>query len=123
MLFFIRAKSQSYKREQISSEPAEVVVDFAYTKQVLPPLSHNEAKIQKSLSPREKAILAGLSKGLSNKEIAGILHLQEQTVKNYLSNLYRKLGIHDRVEAVFFAVRTGLNEKEPSDISNEDQEF
>jgi DNA-binding NarL/FixJ family response regulator len=121
MLFFLRVKSRNYISEQISSEPAEVVGDFAYTKQVLPPLSHNEAKIQKSLSAREQAVLAGLAKGLSNKEIASDLNLQEQTVKNYLSNLYRKLGIHDRVEAVFFAIRAGLNEKEPSDISHEDQ--
>ncbi len=121
MLFFLRVKSRSYMSGQISSEAAEVVGDFAYTKQVLPPLSHNEAKIQKSLSAREQAVLAGLAQGLSNKEIASDLNLQEQTVKNYLSNLYRKLGIHDRIEAVFFAIRAGLNEKEPSDISHEDQ--
>jgi len=122
MLFFIRAKSQSYKREQISCEAAEgAAKEFAYSKQVLSPLSYHEAKIQKSLSAREQAVLAGLAKGLSNKEIASDLNLQEQTVKNYLSNLYRKLGIHDRVEAVFFAIRAGLNEKEPSDISHEDQ--
>lgn len=119
---FLRSKPRSDMSEQISSEAGEKEAEeFEYTKQVLPSLSIHEAEIQESLSAREQAILAGLAKGLSNKQIASDLHLQEQTVKNYLSNLYRKLGIHDRVEAVFFAIRAGLNEKEPSDISHEDQ--
>lgn len=54
------------------------------------------------LPPREKEILLLLAQGYSNKEIAYQLHLQEQTVKNYLHSLYSKLGIHDRVSAALF---------------------
>jgi len=62
------------------------------------------------LPPREREILLYLAKGLSNKEIAYKLRLQEQTVKNYIHDLYNKLGIHDRVSAALFVNRIQNNE-------------
>lgn len=50
------------------------------------------------LTPREHDLVALVMKGLSNKEIAGHLHLGEQTVKNALFTLYQKLGIASRGE-------------------------
>ena len=52
------------------------------------------------LTSRERQLLALLSRGLSNKEIAGEFGIKEQTVKNYLRPLYDKLGVHDRVSAL-----------------------
>lgn len=52
---------------------------------------------------REKELLALLRKGWGNKQIAGELHLEVQTVRNYLRPLYAKLGIHSRPEAVAWA--------------------
>ncbi len=48
------------------------------------------------LSPREQNILPLLAKGMTNKEIAAVLGLSDVTVKNYLHNLFRKLGITRR---------------------------
>lgn len=52
------------------------------------------------LSNREQEILMLVGKGLSNKEIAAKVFMAEQTVKNYLSSIYSRLGVHDRVNAI-----------------------
>jgi two-component system nitrate/nitrite response regulator NarL len=52
------------------------------------------------LSGREEIILAQVSKGLTNKEIARALNLREKTVKHYMTNIMQKLGVRNRLEAV-----------------------
>ena len=53
-----------------------------------------------NLSSREEIILAQVSKGLTNKEIARALNLREKTVKHYLTHIMQKLGVGNRYEAV-----------------------
>jgi LuxR family maltose regulon positive regulatory protein len=62
------------------------------------------------LSERELSILMALGEGMSNKQIAGQLWLAEQTVKFHLTNIYRKLNVSTRTEAVNAAYRRGLLE-------------
>jgi DNA-binding NarL/FixJ family response regulator len=62
------------------------------------------------LSERELAILSALGEGMSNKQIARQLWLAEQTVKFHLTNIYRKLNVSTRTEAVNAAYRHGLLE-------------
>jgi len=62
------------------------------------------------LSDRELSILAAVGEGLSNKQIAKQLWLAEQTVKFHLTNVYRKLGVSTRTEAINAAYRSGLLE-------------
>ena len=52
------------------------------------------------LSNREREILMFVAEGLSNKEIAAKVCMAEQTIKNYLSSIYSRLGVHDRVHAI-----------------------
>jgi two-component system NarL family response regulator len=59
-------------------------------------------------SPREREVLALISQGRSNKEIAGSLGLSEDTVKRHVSNVMEKLGASDRAQAVTEAIRRGL---------------
>jgi DNA-binding NarL/FixJ family response regulator len=55
------------------------------------------------LSRREREILRHLAKGLDNKQIAETLFLADQTVKNHISVIYSKLGVHDRVKLAMLA--------------------
>ncbi len=57
-----------------------------------------------TLSLREREILRLVSEGLSNKEIALKLHLSVQTVKVYLTRIFHKLGVRNRVEAAQYAI-------------------
>ena len=60
------------------------------------------------LTEREVGILQALARGLSNKQLAQELVVTEQTVKFHLSNVYRKLGVSNRAEAVGYAHRHGI---------------
>jgi DNA-binding NarL/FixJ family response regulator len=59
------------------------------------------------LSPREIEILGYVSQGLSNKEISSILRISDQTVKNNITSILRKLHVNDRTQAVIYALRHG----------------
>ena len=53
-----------------------------------------------ALTDREKEICTMLAKGLTNKQIAEALYISEGTVKNYISSIYDKTGIHDRAKLI-----------------------
>lgn len=60
------------------------------------------------VSEREREILKLIAEGLTNKEIAEKLFLSVKTVQAHRANLMRKLGLHDRVELVKYALRKGI---------------
>jgi len=53
-----------------------------------------------SISPREQQVLQLVSAGLSNREIAARFSISASTVKTHLENIYRKLGVNSRTQAV-----------------------
>ena len=65
------------------------------------------------LSAREIEVLDCVAQGLSNKEIADELYVTEQTVKNHMTSVLRKLDVNDRVQAVLYAVKNGWMEIGP----------
>jgi len=62
------------------------------------------------LTAREVEILKMVATGMANKQIAYKLGISEKTVRNHVSNMYEKLDIYDRAQAVLYAVRKGLVE-------------
>ncbi len=61
-----------------------------------------------TLTHREKAVLAYLTQGCRNRDIAHYLSITEQTVKNHLRAIYDKIGVSDRLELVLYAIHQGL---------------
>jgi DNA-binding NarL/FixJ family response regulator len=70
-------------------------------------LSRSNGKRRFHLSPREREILALLSKGLSGEEAAHQLHLSPETVRTHVRNAMNKLGASTRVHAVALALQRG----------------
>jgi pimeloyl-ACP methyl ester carboxylesterase/DNA-binding CsgD family transcriptional regulator len=56
-----------------------------------------------ALSAREREVLALIAEGLSNTEVAERLHISEKTVRNHASNIFDKLGVWSRAQAIVFA--------------------
>jgi DNA-binding NarL/FixJ family response regulator len=63
--------------------------------------------IYSPLSPRELEVLELVAAGRTNKEIAVLLDISNQTVKNHVSSILRKLAVNDRTQAVVYAMRRG----------------
>jgi len=76
------------------------------------------------LSPREMEILKQIAEGNSNKRIANTLNIGEQTIKNHITSIMRKLNANDRTHAVVLAMRNGwLNIEEVSDQPAEEADL
>src|SRR6266568_1914402 len=92
--------------EKIFSRPAvasKVLAEFRELSVYGPGSTHVFAP----LSPREVQILDNIAQGMTNKEVAYALAISEQTVKNHMSSILRKLSVNDRTQAVVYAIRQG----------------
>jgi two-component system, NarL family, response regulator DevR len=85
----------------------ESLLDAAATDRVLERLRRGDAKDPRlgRLTPQEHRILELIAEGFTNRQIADQLFLAEKTVKNYVSNLLAKLGMHRRTQAAVFYTR------------------
>jgi two-component system response regulator DegU len=92
----------------------EEVLDAGELEKWLEPESESEHSFYSELgdpyeplSKREMEVLAQLTRGMSNKEIANELGISHQTVKNHVTSILRKLGVEDRTQATLYALRRG----------------
>jgi DNA-binding NarL/FixJ family response regulator len=60
------------------------------------------------LTPRQLTIVHEVAAGATNRDVAGLLHMREDTVKHHLSSIYDKCGVSNRVELAMFAINHGL---------------
>jgi DNA-binding NarL/FixJ family response regulator len=93
----------------------DALVDPAVTRRLVERWAELEARsrppapvVDDGLTDREREVLAGLARGLSNRDLAARLFLSEATVKSHVSNLLTKLGVGSRVQAVILAYERGV---------------
>jgi DNA-binding NarL/FixJ family response regulator len=60
------------------------------------------------LTSRELSVLRLMAEGLRHKEIARELGISQRTVGNHIANIYNKLGIDDRAQAIVYAIKKGI---------------
>ncbi len=65
---------------------------------------------EEGLTKREMEVLKLIAEGLYNKEIADKLSISEKTVKNHVSNIFRKINVSDRTQAAVYAIKSGFVE-------------
>jgi DNA-binding NarL/FixJ family response regulator len=90
----------------LSPSVTRLVID-RMAQQPLPELA-NQAKLNE-LTPREREVLELVARGLSNREIATELFVEESTVRTHVKRIQMKLQLRDRVQIVIFAYETGMS--------------
>lgn len=87
----------------------ESIIDRLVAGDLIKTLAESKApESTERLTAREAEILRYLSVGLNTRDIAGTLTIAPKTVRSHVSNLFRKLGVSNRTEAVIKAIRLGL---------------
>jgi DNA-binding NarL/FixJ family response regulator len=71
-------------------------------------LIEQDRSITNNLTIREIEVLKQIAEGLINKEIAKNLFISEKTVKNHISNIFKKLGVNDRTQAAIYAFKHNI---------------
>jgi DNA-binding NarL/FixJ family response regulator len=109
----LKLGASAFISKRVEPEELPRALTAAHEETVTKPIGRSEnglmrAVRQAGLTSRELEILRALSGGHSNKAIAKLLWLAEQTVKFHLTNIYRKLNVSSRTEAVHWAYRHGL---------------
>lgn len=98
----------------------EACIDVAAGKMVFPFIDVRNLQNDpiQMLSRKERAMLEALSQGLTNKELSKELDITINTVKFHLSNLYEKLGVKNRAQAIafFYSSRLGVERKSDDGI-------
>lgn len=111
----VKAGADGYLSKGASKDSViQAIKDVSQGRAVLDPnvtegiFGRISGKNAQALSDRELTVLQELSHGKSTREVADHIHVSEETVKTYLKQIFRKLNVHDRTEAVAEAFRRGL---------------
>ena len=72
--------------------------------------NNNIDRVEDNLTKREIEVLKLIAEGLFNKEIAYMLNISEKTVKNHVSNIFKKINVSDRTQAADYAIKNNFVE-------------
>lgn len=108
----VRAGARGYLSKNASREEIVAAIETVagggtyFAERIIKWMAEREAR--SSLSAREIEILEMVSRGLTNKEIAGVLQISHYTVRNHINHISAKLQVADRTEAATVALRQGI---------------
>lgn len=86
-------------------------IDFTMVPMLNEKIAQEKEKVEEEkLTRREIEVLKLLAEGLFNKEIAYKLSISEKTVKNHVSNIFKKIGVFDRTQAAVYAIKNNIVE-------------
>ena len=114
------AEPEELRRAVEAAHRGEVMLCPIIAKKVLEHFSGDPKPRQpglpyEQLTQRELQVLQLAADGLSNKEIALRLVISEKTVKNHIANIFSKLNVNDRTQAILYALRQGLVAMSPGE--------
>ena len=128
----MRAGARGYVLKEAEPEELRRAIEAAYRGEVLlgpiiagkvlehfgrDPKRQQPGLLYEELTQRELQVLQLAADGLRNKEIAGKLIVSEKTVKSHIANIFSKLQVNDRTQAILYALRTGLVTISPAETS------
>jgi len=105
------AESAVLKKAIYTVNSGEKYIDYSMVPILNEKLAQeNEKQEDEKLTRREVEVLKLLAEGLFNKEIAYKLSISEKTVKNHVSNIFKKIGVFDRTQAAVYAIKNNIVE-------------
>ncbi len=105
------AESAVLKKAIYKIYSGENYIDFTMVPLLNEKTAQEKEKVEEEkLTRREIEVLKLLAEGLFNKEIAYKLSISEKTVKNHISNIFKKIGVFDRTQAAVYAIRNNIVE-------------
>lgn len=105
------ADSAVLKKAIFKVHSGEQYIDFTMVPLLNEKIAQEKEKIEdEKLTRREIEVLKLLAEGLFNKEIAYKLSISEKTVKNHVSNIFKKIGVFDRTQAAVYAIKNNIVE-------------
>jgi two-component system NarL family response regulator len=107
------AEPEELRRAVVAAQRGEVMLCPIIASKVLDHFRVEAGSVSRplpyeQLTRRELEVLQSAADGLTNKEIAERLFITEKTTKNHISNIFSKLNVNDRTQAILYALRQGL---------------
>lgn len=103
------AESAILKKAIYKVYSGENYIDFTMVPLLNEKIAQEKEKVEEDkLTRREIEVLKLLAEGLFNKEIAYKLSISEKTVKNHVSNIFKKIGVFDRTQAAVYAIKNNI---------------
>jgi DNA-binding NarL/FixJ family response regulator len=105
------SESSVLKKAIYKVHSGEEYIDFTMVPLLNEKIAQEKEKVEdEKLTRREIEVLKLLAEGLFNKEIAYKLSISEKTVKNHVSNIFKKIGVFDRTQAAVYAIKNNIVE-------------
>lgn len=105
------AESAVLKKAINKVHAGEEYIDFTMVPMLNERIAQEKEQVEdEKLTRREIEVLKLLAEGLFNKEIAYKLSISEKTVKNHVSNIFKKIGVFDRTQAAVYAIKNNIVE-------------